>query len=93
MKNIIILLFSLTLSSSLLSQQPESDAVYEKIIKEYTLHEDGSMDFRFYKKLKLNTHFSFNRLYGETFIVYNPNFQDLKIKKAIVTQVKTPATR
>lgn len=86
MKNIIILLFSFILSTSLISQQPESDAVYEKIIKEYTLHEDGSMDFRFYKKLKLNTHFSFNRLYGETFIVYDPNFQDLKIKKAIVTQ-------
>jgi hypothetical protein len=71
MKKIIIILFSLILSFSLTGQQPESDAIYEKIIKEYTLHEDGSMDYRCYKKLKLNTHFSFNRLYGETFIVYN----------------------
>ncbi len=86
MKKIIIILFSLILSFSLTGQQPESDAIYEKIIKEYTLHEDGSMDYRCYKKLKLNTHFSFNRLYGETFIVYNPNYQELKIKKAIVTQ-------
>ena len=86
MKKIITILFSLILSFSLTGQQPESDAIYEKIIKEFTLHEDGSMDYRYYKKLKLNTYYSFNRLYGETFIVYNPNYQDLKIKKAIVTQ-------
>ena len=86
MKKIIIIIFSLILSFSLTGQQPESDAIYEKIIKEYTLHDDGSMDYRYYKKLKLNTHYSFNRLYGETFIVYNPDYQELKIKKAIVTQ-------
>ncbi len=86
MKKIITLFFSFILSFSLISQQPESDAIYEKIVKEYTLLEDGSMDYHYYKKLKLNTHFSFNRLYGETFIVYDPNQQDLKIKKAIVTQ-------
>jgi len=90
MKKIITILFSLILSFSLTGQQPESDAMYEKIIKEFTLHEDGSMEYRYYKKLKLNTHFSFNRLYGETFIVYDPNFQDLKIKKAIVTQKDGP---
>lgn len=86
MKKIITLLLSLIISFSVLGQQPESDAIYVKIIKEYTLHEDGSMEYRYYKKLRLNTHFSFNRLYGETFIVYDPNFQDLKIKKALVTQ-------
>lgn len=86
MKKAIIIFFSFILSFSLIGQQPESDAIYEKIIKEYILHEDGSMDYHYYKKLKLNTHFSFNRLYGETFIVYNPDFQDVKIKKAIVTQ-------
>ena len=86
MKKAIIILFSFILSFSLFGKQPESDAIYEKIIKEYILHEDGSMDYHYYKRLKLNTHFSFNRLYGETFIVYNPNFQDVKIKKAIVTQ-------
>ncbi len=92
MNKIIIILFSLIISFSLTGQQPESDAIYEKIIKEYTLHEDGSMDYRYYKKLKLNTHFSFNRLYGETFIVYNPNYQDVKIKKAIVTQMDGSVT-
>ena len=86
MKKIVTLFFTFILSFSLIGQQPESDAIYEKIVKEYTLLEDGSMDYHYYKKLKLNTHFSFNRLYGETFIVYDPNQQDLKIKKAIVTQ-------
>ena len=68
------------------AQEFKSDAVFEKIVKEYTLHEDGSMEFHYYKKLKLNTHFSFNRLYGETFIVYNPNKQALSINKAETTQ-------
>jgi len=86
MKKITLILFTLIISFTVIGQQPEFDAIYEKIIKEYTLYEDGSMDYRYYKRLKLNTHFSFNRLYGETFIVYNPDYQDIKIKKAIVTQ-------
>ena len=77
------------------AQEPTSDAVFEKIIKEYTLNEDGSMDFHYYKKLKLLTHFSFNRLYGETFIIYNPQYQELTINKSFTTQengnvVQTP---
>lgn len=69
-----------------LTGQPTSDAVFEKIEKTYTLNDDGSMDFRYYKKLKLLTHNSFNRLYGETFIVYNPLQQQLTINLAQVTQ-------
>ena len=56
MKNIVLILFSITISFSLMGQQPESDATFEKIIKEYILHEDGSMDYHYYKRLKLNTH-------------------------------------
>jgi hypothetical protein len=71
---------------SFLTGQPTSDAVFEKIVKTYTLNDDGSMDYRYYKKLKLLTHNSFNRLYGETFIVYNPLHQQLTINLAQVTQ-------
>jgi hypothetical protein len=78
---IIILLFNIALIA-----QPASDAVFEKIEKTYTLNDDGSMDFRYYKKLKLLTPYSFNRLYGETFIVYNPPHQQLTINLARVTQ-------
>lgn len=94
MKNIIILslIFGFTCAYA---QEFKSDATFEKIVKEYTLHEDGSMEYHYYKKVKLNTHFSFNRLYGETFIVYNPNHQELSINKAETTQkdgnvVKSP---
>jgi hypothetical protein len=69
------------------AQEFKSDAVFEKITKEYTLHGDGSIEFHYYKKLKLNSHYSMNRLYGETFIVYNPNNEALKINKAETTQV------
>lgn len=61
------------------------DAVYHKLVKEYTLNTDGSIEFHFYKKLELKTYYSFHRSYGETFIVYNPDFQKLKINKAVTT--------
>lgn len=73
--------------------QPE--AVFNQIVKQYTWNRDGSMTFRYRKELKLNTHLSFNSLYGETFIVYNPEFQTLKInesytKQADGTIIRTP---
>ena len=77
-----VFLFSIFyfLSSILVFSQDENyDAVYLKLKKEYTLNPDGSMDYRYIKKLKLQTYRSFNSLYGETFIVYNPQHQSLKI--------------
>jgi hypothetical protein len=58
------------------------DAVYNKIKKEYTLHPDGSMEYREYKELTLLTYMSFHRLFGETFIVYDPGYQQLEIHEA-----------
>ncbi|MEZ5196662.1 MAG: DUF3857 domain-containing protein [Bacteroidales bacterium] len=86
MKYLIALSLNFILMVGLFAQLPKSDAVFEKIVKEYTLNDDGSIDFHYYKKLKLLTHYSFNRLYGETFIVYHPDFQSLKINFANVTQ-------
>ena len=74
-------IFCLLSSGVLFSQDENYDAVYLKLSKEYTLNPDGSMDYRYIKKLKLQTYRSFNNLYGETFIVYNPNFQSLKINE------------
>jgi hypothetical protein len=70
------------------SDYPDSDAVFLKIAKEYTLNEDGTMDYHYIQKLKLFSFVSFNGRYGETFIVYNPAFQKLKINKALTTQEK-----
>jgi len=82
----IALIISILLSINILAQKVDTDAVYEKITTEYTLNTDGSVVYHYYKKLKLNTHFSFNRLYGETFIVYNPAYQSLTINNSQTTQ-------
>ena len=72
------------LATFTLAAQPE--AVFNKLIKQYTWHSDGSMTFRYRKEVKLNTHVSFNQLYGETFIIYNKDFQTLKINECYTRQ-------
>lgn len=67
------------LSTFSYSQNENSDAIYLQLTKEYTLNPDGSIDFRFIKKLKLLTYRSFNSLYGESTVIYNPDWQVLKI--------------
>jgi hypothetical protein len=80
---ILNLIFFFILQITVLKAQTESyDAEYLKLVKEYTLNPDGSYDFHYYKEIKLNTYFSFHRLFGETFIVYNPEYQELKINEA-----------
>ncbi len=85
MKNPILFLWlfflSFILPSYVQAQNKASDAVYLSLSKEYTLHSDGSMDYRFSKKQKLLTYRSFHNLYGETFIVYHPEFEQLKINE------------
>jgi hypothetical protein len=83
-KSIITIILALCLIqvSNLQAQTESYDAEYLKLVKEYTLNPDGSYDFHYHKEIKLNTHFSFHRLFGETFIVYNPEFQELKINEA-----------
>ncbi|MCF8366151.1 MAG: DUF3857 domain-containing protein [Bacteroidales bacterium] len=80
MKKIFIII-SVLVFSSVFAQNDNADAIFEKITKTYTLNEDGSMSYRYFKQLKLLTHTAFNRFYGETFIVYNPDFQELKINE------------
>jgi len=85
MKKIFSLLFfsafSLLNSDFVFSQDENYDAIYLQLKKEYTLNTDGSWDYRYIKKQKLQTYRSFNNLYGETFIVYNPDFQSLKVNE------------
>ena len=89
-------LFCLLLLAVTASATPGSEADFKKLEKEYTLHNDGSMEFRCKKELTLNTHLAFNNLYGETFIIYNPQYQSLKFytaytKQADGTMIKVPA--
>ena len=80
----LALLFSFFLHGSLFSQDENYDAVYLQLTKEYTQNPDGSMDYRYIKKQKLQTYRSFHNLYGETFITYHPDFQSLKVNEAYI---------
>lgn len=62
------------------------EAVYEKLHTSYTLAADGSQQYRRVMDLKLETHASFNDLFGETFVVYDPEFQTLTVNEAYTTQ-------
>jgi hypothetical protein len=85
MKKIFSLLFfsafCLLNSDFVFAQDENYDAVYLQLKKEYTFNPDGSMDYRYMKKQKLQTYRSFHNLYGETFIVYHPDFQSLKVNE------------
>ena len=72
-----------------------SEAEYGKVSKAWTLHADGSQEYRSSMELTLFTHTAMNSTYGESFIVYNPDFQTLKIHSSYTRQkdgtiVKTP---
>ncbi len=72
-----------------------SEAEYVKLSETWDLLPDGSQEYRCYKELTLFTHTAMNGTYGETFIVYNPLFQELKIHDSYTRQkdgtiVRTP---
>ncbi|MGE5423851.1 MAG: DUF3857 domain-containing protein [Syntrophothermus sp.] len=81
MKKLVFLSILISFSFSLFAQDENYDAVYNKLTKVYTLNPDGSMDYRYSKELKLQTYRAFHNLYGETFIVYNPAYQQLKVAR------------
>ncbi|MCK5775198.1 MAG: DUF3857 domain-containing protein, partial [Bacteroidales bacterium] len=59
-----------------------TDAVFKKIKKTYTLNVDGTSEYRYQKELQLNSQYAFNRLFGETFVIYNPDYEYVKIHHA-----------
>ncbi|MCD7916488.1 MAG: DUF3857 domain-containing protein [Tannerellaceae bacterium] len=66
------------------SASPEAE--YRKLSKAYTLHTDGSQEFRYQMELTLFTHTAMNNTYGESFIVYDPRYQELQIHAAYTVQ-------
>lgn len=62
------------------------EAEYKKLAKTWTLHADGSQEFRYNMELTLFTHTAMNGTYGESFIVYNPEYQELKIHSSYTKQ-------
>lgn len=87
----LALLLSVTLTT-----QAAPEARFGKLSKTYTLHTDGSQELRVQKELTLYTHAAMNSLYGETFIVYDPQYQQLEIHDSYTRQkdgtlIRTPA--
>jgi len=64
---------------------PSADAVYINLEKEYVLNTDGTIDYNYKHRLKYLTHASFHRMFGETFVVYNPMFQKLVVNESKTT--------
>ncbi len=88
----VLLLCLLLVSAGLFAA---SEAEYGKVSKAWTLHADGSQEYRYAMELTLFTHAAMNSTYGESFIVYNPDFQEVKIhtsytKQKDGTMIQTP---
>lgn len=90
-KSLLLLSFVIFAPAVLTAQEAE----FVRLDKGYILHADGSQEFRCDKELKIFTHTAMNGMYGETFIIYNPDFQELKIHNCYTKQkdgtiIKTP---
>lgn len=90
-----ICMLSVLLLMLVLPTKAASEAEFGKLVKSYTLRTDGSQEMRVQKELTLFTHAAMNGLYGESFIIYNPAYQELKIHESYTRQkdgsiVKTP---
>ena len=77
-KNYVVCLAGLLLCSFSLALAGESDAVYLNMVREYRLHEDGTVTYRHSHQQELLTYFAFSSRYGETFIVYDTLYQAFK---------------
>lgn len=89
----LILILSILFVLNVKGQQ--SDATYLKMHKTYVLNEDGSYDYTYTHQLKYHSYLAFHRKYGETFVVYNPEYQNVEVKECVTTmrdgkEVKAP---
>jgi hypothetical protein len=94
-KKLIIIGTIICTALSVFAKAPEKDAVYHLISENYTLNTDGSTEFRKRTELQIFTRMTFDH-FGETFITYNPDFQELIINEAYTirkdgSKVETPA--
>ena len=76
-KTVFTLLSGLMIATGLFAQKTEGEFI--SLREKYTIGDDGSVVYKYHKELKVNTFYSIHNLYGETFIVYNPEFQTLSI--------------
>ena len=80
-KKYIFVILTICAIAPVFAKAPEKDAVYKLISESYTLNTDGSSEFRKRTELQIFTRMTFDE-FGETFITYNPDFQELIINEA-----------
>lgn len=68
-------------SVTLGSDQAEPDAVFTRLRKTIELNADGSTKLSVEKVIRINSYYAFHREYGETFIVYDPVYEQVNIKE------------
>ena len=83
-KTVFTLLSGIMIATGLFAQKTEGEFLSLK--DKYTFGADGSVVYKHHKELKVNSLYSIHNLYGETFIVYNPQFQTLTIDACHTTQ-------
>ena len=96
MKKIILTIMTAAFALTAMAQT-QPDAEYNLIRRSYKLNNDGSMDIRYRKEIKLlrNRAITAYADKGETFITYNPAFETLTINECYTimadgTKVVTP---
>ena len=94
-KSIISLLITFCIVNGLAAQDDNNDAIYLKQKKEFILNADGSMDYNYSHQLKLITYLASDKQFGESFIIFNPTYQQLSIHRSTTTmanghKVKSP---
>lgn len=89
--------FQLPLISPMQAQQTKPDARYKLIRQHYKVHRDGTTEYNYRKEITLirNRAITAYADKGETFIVYNPAFQNLTINECYTirkdgSKVQTP---
>lgn len=94
---IIFAIATVTIINSQASVGQAQDAVYNLIRHHYTLNADGSIDLRYRKEIKLlrNRAITAYADKGETFIIYNPAYDQLTINESYTirkdgSRVQTP---
>jgi hypothetical protein len=85
MKRLFVFFIILLSASALLISLPATDAHFLNIEVTYHLQSDGSWDMEYRHQVRLDTYYAVTRALGETFIIYNPDFQKLEILKAETT--------
>jgi hypothetical protein len=84
-KRLTLVLIILFFAVASLLALPATDARFLNIEISYRLQNDGSWDMDYSHQVRLDTYYAVNRALGETFIVYNPDFQKLEVLKAETT--------